>query len=65
MIDIVLVNYETGKNAHNNKLKVQDKIFKTKETVYLNIDSFKINQKLFKESIVPFEQFLGKDFWGE
>ena len=63
VIDIVLVDYGTGKNAHDGKLKVQDKTFKTKGTVYLNIDSFKISQKLFEESIVLFEQFLGKDFW--
>ena len=63
VIDIVLVDYATGKHAHDGKLKVQDKTFKTKGTVYLDIDNFKINQKLFEESIVLFEQFLGKDFW--
>jgi len=63
IIDMVLVDYHTGKNAFDEKLQVQDKTFKTREGVYLDTDGFKINQKSFEENIVPFEQFLGKGFW--
>ncbi|MBI3590137.1 MAG: hypothetical protein HY094_02010 [Candidatus Melainabacteria bacterium] len=63
IIDMVLVDYHTDKNAHDEKLQVQDKTFKTREDVYLDLEDLKVNQKVFEENIGYFEQFLGKGFW--
>lgn len=63
MIDLILVDYATGKNAFDEKLKVNDKAFKEKDSIYLDLEKYKPDESIFKETIKIFEEFLGKDFW--
>lgn len=63
IIDMVLVDYHTDKNAHDEKLKVNDKAFRDRDSIYLDLEMCKLNESIFNENITIFEEFLGKDFW--
>lgn len=63
IIDLILVDYATGKNAFDEKLKVNDKVFKDRDSIYLNLEKCKPNENTFNENIKIFEEFLGKGFW--
>lgn len=62
-LELALIDFTTGKKAHDENLRVKDKVFKEKKYVYLDLEQIELDKPFFDENIQLFENLWGKRFW--